>query len=399
MQKYSKFLYILLCFICNRLHSQLLDSSNKSQIQWHSSIEGGFNNISARFIDPWIYGGELQSELIQNETALLNPINSGGFIAQHDVTFNFKTKTNTKYELGLAWFQSADLQFSNDIFQLVFTGNTISKMYRLNPLQFTYNQFQTLNYTKHHFTSSQLKWSYGAGLCFGNRYINVSVHSGSVFDNRNAQQEVVLYLNAQTQASGLNQNTFFKPDNGIGITFHGAIQLTLKSDWTCNVVLDNLGVMRWQKQLYNKHWDTLMYYNGFNFNAGKLQSLNNPIPNFTEPSVNNQSAFYSILPFALNTEFVHVNTMHQADTRLGINYIYLCAYKPLFYITQYFGSHRLKPSASLGYGGFSTAQYGFGLNLNFNSIQFELQSKALQSFIFKSGPMAIHLNARLCYAF
>ncbi len=399
MQKFSKVLYGIVLFTCSTLRGQILDSSVKSQIQWHSHFEAGFNSLSARFLKPWIYGGALSSSFIQNESAFFNPLNSGGFYNLHEVKYSFKTKLNKGYEIGTSLVQTGALQFSNDFFQLVFIGNTYNKIYHIAPLHVTLNQFQTLYYSWCGTTKSSWQFSYGAGLCFGNRYINMSAHSGSAFDNRNAPQDVTLYLNTDVQASSLKQKSGFKPENGIGIELNGSIRLALDSAWHFTTHVHHLGVMRWQRYLYKQQWDTLLNFDGFSFNAGKLEPFNNPLPDISKTDVNTKTAFYTILPFSIHSEFLHVNTFHTIDTRIGLNYLYVSAYKPLFYITQYFGPYRLKPSATIGFGGFSKTQYGLGLHLHLNSLQLELQSKALQSFIFTTSPFAFQINARICYVF
>jgi hypothetical protein len=399
MQNYSNVLYAIVFFKCFTLPGQTLDSSVKSQIQWHSHFETGFNSLSARFIKPWIYGGALSSTSIQKESAFFNPVNSGGFFNQHDVTYTLKSKLNKGHEIGTSFVQTGALQFSNDFFQLVFIGNTNNKIYHLAPLHVTLNQFQTLYYTRHDITKSHWQFSFGAGLCFGNRYINATAHSGSAFDNRNAQQDLTLYLNADVLASSLKQKSGFKPENGLGMELNGSIHLTIDSAWHFTTQVQHLGVMRWQRYLYKQQWDTLLYFDGLSFNTGKLEPFNNPLPDISESDVNTVNAFYTILPFFIHSEFSHGNTFQNIDTRIGLNYLYLSGYKPLFYLTQYFGHRHIQPSATIGYGGFSNTQYGLGLNLQLNSLQFELQSKALQSFIFTTSPFAFQINAQICYVF
>jgi len=375
------------------------------------SIEGYagvFSNaISANFFKPFIRGGEVTQSLIDNQMSrLISTNNLIGFDADFRLRYTFgldslfkNKRNNLHFVVGLADRNHLDANFTDNLFDVAFNGNTKYKgdTVSLGPFNSYGLKYQQLSlglvYTTQEFQYG-LVMSYLNGQSLNNLFLTKGKLITEI-DGKSLEFDTEMDIYISDTA-----NTGFLANNGTGVSGDFYIQY-LSNDFSFLVEVNDLGFINWNENSNRYTVDTTYNYVGFDLknlfdlNGAEADAIVDSTINSYLPELNKTS--YNIpLPTIVNISLAkafnkNVYMVTGIRSRMNSNYI------PYYYLR---GGMKLKDINFFlqgAYGGYSRFQLGVGVNYISNKFNIGIHSLNLEGLISPNKVGNQSIFARFAY--
>jgi len=341
------------------------------------------NFANNEFIDKFIFGGEITTDLKDRISSHLGRNNSfGGEAEQKFEHFNgdlFPFKKD-KYGLIISFSDNhlVSGNVSSDLFNTVFYGNANS----LNDtLDFGFSHILYQHYLKLGFgvydksTLSSLTVSYVSGSRgFEGRLNNTWMHS--------TQDSISFMLQGAGFRTDSSKGYWGFQGSGIALDLNYNFQFDSRNGYNqlLNLKISNIGLMAWNGNTYHYAVDSLNTYKGFNvsdfLNCGDAGAK---VYNFNDTlGINSrQGKQLSALPIEFSIQKVPLkHSLQKIQYLMGFKTILTADYFPYFFGGLYYMPNpHFAASTRVSYGGFGGLQWGLNLNLWLkNKVYFSLGS-------------------------
>ncbi|HLW30003.1 MAG TPA: hypothetical protein VKX29_04035 [Brumimicrobium sp.] len=340
------------------------------------------NDVTRKFI----FGGEINDDLSQEAYENQNDYNriGGGFRigaeyrAPHQV---FKSKPNLSWMVNFSSEAHLSGEYSDDLFGLVFIGNTpfLGDNASFGNTSARYEQFLSIGGGIH---DRKTKSFITLNAILPQQFFQLDINRGSIAFSETGNQ---VDLRIEGEAMMANSQAFFK---GLGAAlnfdFNIPFNMSEKFNGNISVVGRNIGGY----QVYNSDYiniDTEQTYTGFNVNdlvnSGDFPSLKD-----TLNVVESTSSSFKLLPGFLQVgKVVSANTSKKIQSFFGVRMYTNSIYKPLLYVgVHYQPVSQFSIGAQGSFGGYGNFRLGFYANYSMKNIIIGLGTEDLLGAFLKS---------------
>lgn len=284
-----------------------------------------------------------------------------------------------------------DARFSKDLFKVVFYGNSVyaGKTADFNDFNLTllrYQQFQLGFFSSK--LDSAARWGIGVSFLKGQQYSSVLAKKAELYTSEDGQ-----YLDFNTSLQVGQSDTSRKglgAFNGYGASIDIYFEAPYKTrfgDSKLSIEVNDIGIIRFNKQSLYLNQDSLFHYSGFKINS-IFDIQDSTFGNSSRDSVINSIAPFKkqsisvTIPATLNIAFKTRFSKHFGLTE-GVRYIFNANYSLFAYLKGdiYFNKNFIL-STSFGYGGYGNFNYGLGISAKLGKgFKFYAGSNNIEGFL------------------
>ena len=372
-----KVLFIIFCSLSvATLSAQPIDFVYRDSISDNHSLQitslNSFasNSLKNEFINKFVYGGAISSELLdRNPQKQFNVIGGEAeqTISYFEGTF-FKSLPNLGLTVGVSDQNFVSTSYKPDLFDLVFKGNTGSLG---DTLDFSYAHAQYLHYQNYGIGlyDKRTQSYFRLGFLVGNRSINF--HTGQTYFSTSADG-ADLYLKTDMFGHGTvsdSGSSYFSASGyGFALELNHNFVINSKAGnrHIVNFNLSNLGSIFWNNQTEIIKIDTTYQYSGFDYT--QLQSGSDIDSDFIIDTLGvfiaNGSRRES-LPIQIIINKIPVYSLTQKlQSTFGLKAILIPDYRPMIYGGVYYQPNSFfSISTRALFGGFGGLRLGLNANL------------------------------------
>lgn len=347
------------------------DTVNESTvIQITSFNHYGSNRFNNAYMDKFIFGGNIDQQLKDNNYNRLGSLNSIGGEAEQRIdsyTPSINPFKKEKYGLMLSFsdqhFLSANV--STDFYALAMYGNsnyagdTMDLSYSHAKYQH-YQKFSVGFYDKKTLSSVQISYVFGSkGFDFYSARSFLWTHS--------ALDSVELQLQGKGFATEAFSPYLAFQGGGFSVDInYNFIFDSKKGDrQVVSLKLNNIGGIFWNKNTSNYFVDSTTYYTGFNANDFIGKDSINDAWNFEDTLglITSKGVYGEALPLEISLDKMADRYGKKVQSIFGFKAIITPEYRPYLYAGVYFKPYeKISGSTYLSYGGFAGFRMGLYLN-------------------------------------
>ncbi len=372
-------------------------------LQANAQIESSFEDINAHGVSiPTKSFAGIQANYYYNSNAVTNQFFSSLYQGQYiDSTlknavidklaaknrvggeFNFSIFAKICPDSGSSkntyWFKIgekniAGFSFSNNMFKLIFNGNSqfagqnidLGKSV-LNSIQY---QYLTGGIEKTIGENHNMIVGAGLSLIKGSNHLNIAIDKAVLFTQQDGEY-LDLDLNyglKQTDTS----NTGYASFNGFGTGLDLYYRLMLKNQSQLNISASDIGFIHWNGNSLQSSADTTYHFEGLEINnifqlidtASTDQNLQDTIVNGFIPKTK-QKSYNSMLPTQIHFNYLHHIGSTSFYATVGIKYMFNAGYFPKTYIGGAWYTKSFDVITSVSYGGYTNISWDLRLRKTF----------------------------------
>ena len=367
------------------------DSIYTSSIQYHGEFIAGSNGLNNEMIHPFLFGGHISDESIQNGLSKLNEKNQFGIDAMNSIQANISLDSLKQKQLivRISSKQHNQISYSKTVAQLAFLGNEqfIGERTNMNGAferQINYNQ---LGFGIQMNTIENWTFSGILNLNMGTRFEQIDLPYLQL-ETANQARYLQLDVNGDYSRNDTNSTSLNWFSTGASVDL--AAQYMLKREGKEPVIFEfqalDLGFLTWNDQSINYSADTSIRYTGFQL--GELFSTDLRFEDISPDSIldeveENATQSRRTSPLSSWLTFSAQTSWNQWTAEAGIHARLFTESIPFVYWQQsYAFTNRFAAHALLGYGGYQTLHVGLGLNFHYKRFQFTLGSQNIEGLLF-----------------
>ena len=367
---------ILFLFITCFANTQSLDFIFEDSISTNRLIEFSSQNtynssaLSNAFMSKFIYGGELNSELINDNSQKEFNVIGGEFdqkLSYYDGSL-FKKYPNLGLTIAASDHNFISSSYKNDLYNLVFKGNA---NYLGDTLDFSYTHFQYLHYQNYGIgVYDKRSFSYiRLGFVVGNSSTNFRFGK-SVFNTNTLGDEIYFDAKVSGHTTLKDSSTNYLSKYGYGFALELNHNFILKTQngkkHIINFNISNLGSIFWNNKTTSYKIDSALTFSGIDYTDIKYYS------NYETDAIADSIGLISTkrtvresLPIKFLIQKVPFYSLTQKwQPTFGFKSILIPDYRPLVYAGIYFQPNKyVGLSSKLIIGGFGGLR--LGLNAKF----------------------------------
>lgn len=361
-------------------------TKNKIEISFQSVIESASTSLPNSFVNKFMFGGEISSDLINQTSLKQNNVNRYGldFSSQIELNlFNFKLGKTKKYSPSVVIGQSilGGIVYSKNWFDLIFKGNEFIEHNDFSGFNQRFVSFQKIGFG---IVNAKTKSNYSLNIYGINNYQNLQ------FSHFKIIQENPLD-SIRLQALGdLNyaENKQFINGFGIGfdIDYRYSFNLYKDEKSTFQFKVNNLGV-GFLQQNSHYHFNSDKMYSGYTLN--QITSIENEFSwkdtlGVSEEMINNKIV---VLPaFFQIAKLIDFNSTKKLQSFYGVRAYLNLPYVPMLFIG---GSFQLMKdwaiNSQISIGGYSNIRISTGIDYNGNHIKVRLGTNDIYGLVSSKG--------------
>lgn len=380
-----RILFVILVLIGFQTIAQ---NDSLAQLQFESNIDLSSNVIRSDFIRAFYNGSFIDSELKDNTSSNLRDINRlgldlklGSTIYTNDTLFK-----DFRMSFGVSHRQFLASTFSADFFNLIFYGNAgfENQEANLNGLTFRTMSYQSIDFGIYKKSGDDI-FSISLGILKGSQYAHLKTEDANLFTGSNGSN-ISFTANGFLDLSDTS-NTSVTAYNGTGVKIDFLYQKKTY-DAIYGIKLSDVGVMAFNNQSIHYEIDTMYQFNGIEIDnllspSDSILTLETDLDSLAPQAVN-QSIFIST-PGRLTFYFKNQITK-KSSLFVSVDKLFTHAYTMNVSADYtYELSKSFKPSAHLGYGGFTNEHFGIGFKIEKPKFELDLQARAIQGLISNGG--------------
>ncbi len=330
------------------------------------------NRFNNELMDKFIFGGNITTEIKDNNSERLKVVNTMGAESEHKIEsyspeiYPFK---KDKYGMIMSFSDNhlVSSNISKDLFNTVFYGNA---PYIGDTMDFSYSHIQYQHYQKFGvgFYDKKSMSSIQISYVSGSKSINARL-SDSWMHSQNSMDTIELSL----AGNGIRTENFspYLAFQGSGfavdLNYNFSFYNKKENRQIINLKINNIGAIFWNKNTYNYSIDSSNTYTGFDIQdfIGQDTSSSNTY-NFVDTLglIESQGAFVEVLPLELIVQKLGDRYSGQKlQAIFGFKAVLTSDYFPYLYAGVYYQPiESFSLSSRLSYGGFGGVKWG----LNFN---------------------------------
>ena len=356
------------------------------------------NALNNEFVNTYYQGGFISSEIKNNTYTRMSGVNRFGLLLKNDLEWNHEiaNSTNpTSVFVKLAQYSINEMQFTDELFKLIFFGNNdfIEKS-----VNFSNSSFQSLNYLQ---LKAGLTYQFiekagmhqiqvAMGLNLGQNHTAIQVKRGSFYTQTNGEH-VNLDLDANIQQSDTARKDFLD-FNGWGPNLDFSYQYTFSHKNSIGFSIENFGYIEWNKNSFDTHADTTLNFQGVE--VDNIYKISSDIFNRKLDDLKNELAYKSYKKQYITytpAKFYVFYTQPIFKNRLivkfeGGNTFFSCQ-KPYFKLqAKYNFSPNIYVTPMIQFGGYGSLNIGAMIGINpWRDFSFIMYSQYLNSIISPSS--------------
>ncbi|HZH87275.1 MAG TPA: hypothetical protein VFD77_08155 [Brumimicrobium sp.] len=321
------------------------------------------NDLSRKFI----FGGEIDDELSQKVYENQNEYNrvGGGFQigveyrASHQI---LKSNPNLSWMISVANEAHFSGEYSDDLFGLIFIGNTpfLGDNASFGNTSGRFEQFLSVGGGIH---DRKSKSFITLNAILPQRFFQLDLNRGSLAFSETGDQ---IDLRVEGEAMLANSHAYFK---GLGAALNFGFNIPFGSPQTFNGVVSVIGRNIGGYQVYNSEFieiDTEQTFSGFSVNDLLKESEMASIKDTLNVVESTRSAFKLLPGFLQVGKVVSANTSKKVQSFFGVRMYTNSVYKPLLYVgVHYQPVSQFSFGAQGSFGGYGV--FRLGLYANYSS--------------------------------
>jgi hypothetical protein len=363
--------------IANIFADQFPDSA-KTRVGIVGDYDLNSNSLTNAFLTKFYTGGYINDDLknsvldrVKNQNRVGADLNYGVYAAfKLDSLFH---KKNLSLFFGVHNREHFDASFSKDLYTVGFYGNSqyAGKTANFDNFNLNFIKYQQIQIGI--FSSkldSAARWGIGVSFLTGEQYATILAKKAELFTSADGQ-----YINFNTSMEVAQSDTAHKSlgaFNGYGASVDIYFEAPFKTRFgnsKLRVSVADIGVIQFNKKSLYLNQDSLFHYSGITVNSiYDLQSSS--LGHTTKDSIIKNIApfkkqsFSVTLPAVFNLSFETQFNKRFLLTE-GIRYIYNANYSLFAYLKgNFYITKKFMLSATFGYGGYGTFNYGLGVFAN-----------------------------------
>ena len=387
----KKLVYILLIitspiFSQNTGSNQLFEYADTNSVVLNIYANGNYGSsvFNNEFIDIFRFGGFIDNKM--KDVALSNAkrINYFGGEGSFGVSFSdpiHKLFGDWGYYVDISSNTSGAVQFTDDLYELVFYGNQSNAG---DSSFIGQTGFHSRSFKKFSAGIDNNKLKIGLSFLSFNNYNQGLVQSGYTFTD-SLGSNISLDINgSQIQSNNVLQHV----GSGFALDFEYRLSQELiakdsshSKETTIIIGVKNIGIYVSQKNSILTTVDTTYNYSGFDVSS--ISSLGNSIINQQELTdsirpISDTTRFVGLLPFEIYF-YKPPTYLKKWEIIYGFRYKIQSSYRAFLYLGGNLHlTNKMNISSYLGYGGYSNLQFGLALNKRFkNNLLVEINSNNL----------------------
>ena len=370
---------------------------DKVEINFKSVLESASTSLSNSFVNKFIQGGEISSDLINQTSTKQNNVNRYGIDFSNQIElnlFNFKLGASKKYSPSLTIGQSmiGGMVYSKNWFDLIFKGNETVTNEDFSGFNQRFVSFQKIGFGV---IDTKTKSSYKINFYGINSYESLE------FSHFKIIQENPLD-SIRIQALGdLNYNVNNQFLNGFGVGFdidyRYSFNLFKDEKSTFQFKVNNLGLGIIQQNSHF-HFNTNKMIEGYSLD--QISTINSDFAwkdslGIQDETIKNKMvllpSFYQI------AKLIDVNSSKKLQSFYGIRGYINLPFVPMLFIGgnyQFFQNWSVNTQVS--FGGYSNARISTGINYNRNHLKVQIGTNDIYGLVSSKGYNKSILMSFIC---
>jgi hypothetical protein len=416
---------IIFLLVCNSINAQVVplsspiyntdDDSVFTEIGTSFYSYLGSNAINNKFASTLIKSGFITDDL-KNSNHLKRKNILGTDVFSDIYVTNMPDSmwglSNFGYRIGLAHKQFRSVNFSDDLYNLIFYGN---KQYAGDFANFDNTKFRSIDYQKlelgiiKNYNDNETKVSiyFGFNILKGQQLQALNIYKGSFYTADDGS-----YLDLNTKLAYYTSNQSHKQItdfNGIGLSCDAYFSVEdVSSKLTFTFASEDLGYISWKNKSYHTFVDSTIHFDGIEINnilnvaQENLQGMSKDSLMNIMYNNNDTTPFQFTIPEKLTLEIKKEWNGFINSTIIGMSYIFDTGQPiPQFYSVQ---TAKITKWLNVGlienYGGFSGFNAGLALRIQTNKkLSATISSGDLTGFIMPKEAYARSIMMAISYKF
>jgi hypothetical protein len=403
MRKKSKILLILCFAIAFNCQSQIeanfedinihgIAAHDQAFLALQSSYYYGSNQITNEFISSLYQGMFIDSSLkkavyegLSEKNKLGGEFNFSisGKLKPHYKTAAAAVSSRTSYWVKAGGRDLAAFTFSDDLFKLIFDGNSqyAGQSIDLGNSNLTSLQYQYIGFgiekgfsmlTEDGEKNEDEYSVYGAGISFikGSDHIQMKMDKAILYTQEDGEYiDLDLIYDLKQSDTG---HTNYAAFNGFGAGIDMYYRIFTKNKSQLSLSISDVGFIRWDNNSLQSSSDTTYHFEGIEItNIFELLDTTASEQNFEDTLVNEfipqtqKKSYTSILPAQLHLHYIMPIGATKFFVSGGIKYMYMPGFPPKFYVGCEWYSKSFDVITSVAYGGYTTLSWDLRLRKTF----------------------------------
>ncbi len=384
-------LLICLGFLCLMAEAQDLDKMPpRRKIEFAGNYSLNSTALNSTFLKSIYTGQYIDTDLKNSVQKKIGAYNLFGADVNASALYFHKIASRTFFYAGVGYNIDLGVQFTGDLFNLVFYGNAdyAGKTADLQGTQVKYMQSQSLQFGFSKEWKDSLKVKHrmdlGMSLIKGENMYDLTVNSGSFFTEQIGEY-VDITIKGDMYQSDTNR---FGLDafNGLGAGLN--FKYEIKKDTAYRILFEvkNVGYIRWNGNTIQNEMDTTLRFEGIEIdNIFAIQD--STFENIDAQSIagdglkTEKAARWMLLPLTIHANYRHyLNAKNYIEG--DINYKNWGTYVPKLIVAygRRFNSC-LSAEINGGYGGYGTYHAGANFSVDCKQLQFKVGASDVLGFI------------------
>lgn len=363
------------------------------------------NAITNKFAKTYLQNKFIDSTLKADVVANQRDNNMIGFHNEVDF-FYCKKKSKIGWIVGLRFVSHAGANFTNDMFNLYFYGNSPFKgdTLSLENFVFNYSTYQTIYggiIFERNKESNFLRLAIMPQYVKGQRF-NYIDNTGSLYTASD-----ISYINLDMDLKGYSSDSIKrKMDafNGHGAGLSLNFQFGKPNNYTVTIAATDAGFVKWNKNTYSLQVDTSYYYDGIEI-QNLLDSISLQVSgteNFKSSLINytNRKGYTTMLPARMDLAIDKYLLSEKLIAGIGFHYLADGVFTPQVHLRMRYHFNSNFSLALAGYkGGYKPYNIDLSLNYKLRNWYFGVNARYLEEFFQLSKGTAQGVAIRAGYRF